>query len=178
MSVARRRRQWHDECREAQDLLERVQALGTRLLEPTVVDEFDGFPASASGAGSGRGGTGDPLGDRIAGLVDNDLGRERVVREMWDGLRAAVEWLRLIEAAGTRAAPRPRIERLPAKPEAAACVNCDRFEIYAIAVRAGRCWACYRYRLDHDGTDAPRSLVLARLENATRRQLAHRQESA
>lgn len=173
MSSARRRAQWAALCRTAEELVRFIRSHGeTLLLESSAEQGYSGYPSSASGAGVGRGGSTDPLGERIASLVDWDATRAAVVRAMWDDLDNAIVLLRDVERRGSEAVPRPHIERAPSKPEAPGCVNCERHEIYAVAVRAGRCWACYRYRLGHAGTDAPRRLIVIRAENATRRQLA------
>jgi hypothetical protein len=56
------------------------------------------------------------------------------------------------------------------RPRAPGCVNCDRFDIWTVAAKAGRCEPCYMYRYRNDGRDAPEHVVRARPDVAGHRE--------
>lgn len=194
-------------ARRWQELLDEVHALiktledGAELLDrASIASRWDGFPTATSGGGGGGGIDPNPFASKVADRVDYELGldvdengrpvRRRdpdedlvadAARDMRAQVLTAIRALRSARKAQDRGRPKHPPHR-PAAVEAPGCVNCERFDVYTIAYKDGRCVACYGYRRrSRDkgegaglGLDAPERLVRARPENATRRDLAER----
>lgn len=189
----RRTQQWLALCDEIDELALKLRYEGPPLLARAAIPVVDGYPRLASGAAHERG--------RIARLPsdeddpDDDGRSEGVARpvenlvlagppadpvadhahDMRAHLLEALRSLRRANDARARAIYVPVDERPTPTPVATGCVVCARYEIYSVAVKAGRCWADYQYKR-RNGRDAPRDKVLGR--QATPRQLAelHRDE--
>lgn len=163
---------------------DRIAGLVHRMIDRAAIPVWDGYPAQASGAAGAGGGTQvtDPLAERIAArlspntdrdgepLGDTDLTHARqredpvgsAMAEAWRAMHEARRWMTLADRAIARANYVPADERPDERPEASGCVNCARWEIWSLAVRAGRCWACYQYRRRSPALeDRPEQLVRA-----------------
>ncbi len=193
MTRSLRARQWRELLDTAQALLADLEAGGQLLDRAAVPSRWDGFPASTTG-GNGTGSDPNPFASRVAERVDYELGYPRdeddeeqgprrdpdqdVITEQAQAMRRqvleALRHLRLAVGAHTRGQAKLPAHRPPAA-SVTECVNCARYEVISIAYKDGRCVACYGYRRRHlvpYPLDAPKDLVLARPENATRRSLA------
>lgn len=162
--TSRHAREWPRLLASAREILDRLEIGAAHLELATAGKQWDGYPASSAGAGDGRGG-GVGFDGRMASLIDGeDLGP---AGQMRDDLLAALAALRRADGHLTdlTRAPRSTTDDHPGR-QAPGCVNCARFDIYTVAVKAGRCQACYMYRWrTGDGRDAPERLVLARPAN-------------
>lgn len=175
--LARRAQAALDELAHLLDTLLGVD-VGELAERAAIPATYDGFPAST--LGGGRGGTGDPLGERIAaelspGTDDDGTpvgtaggGRRHDpvgehARTMVRALEEAAGFARAAAAAAARARFVPSTERPAERPQAEGCVNCARYDVFELAVKAGRCDACYQF-LRRSGArqlERPERLVVA-----------------
>jgi hypothetical protein len=154
---------------EAADAIARIRRDADVLLARAkeTADER-GYPSRSMGDGRGSGVV-DPIGDLVAREADYVDPLRTAVARMCALVVEARAALRAADAARASCWPR---ERSALEPEGV-CLNCWRFEREAPVHKAGRCRACYDYRLRHDGADAQADIVGARDELVARRKSAH-----
>lgn len=184
----RRRQALFDEVIE---LASRLRDDGPELLRRAAIPRSDGYPTTSGLEPSRGGGTTDRVGHRVVAALEAEANRQveeakakadnrpytphdpdpvaTNAKAMHTFLLEARKLLRQADRARARAVYIPVAQRPPETPEVPGCINCARFEVFTVAQKAGRCWACYGYRARHEGRDAPGELVLGRPENAGRR---------
>lgn len=171
-----------DELARLLAALDDAEAVAERASIPV---RWDGYPTATLMEGS-RSYSTDPAGERIAAMLSPGTDREGTpldvgpdgkppatssitfdpvgdgARAMIRALEQAAHVLRAAVAARARAVYVPHDQRPPARPEAPGCVNCERFEVYSVATKAGRCDACYQYlrRSGPRQLERPERLVL------------------
>jgi hypothetical protein len=153
------------------------QATGYDLIARAAIGGFTGYGPGRGASDVGRSSTrSDPT---AAGAEALEHLREHPERAdpvahhtaaFLDHLHQGLEQLRLAEAARQAATRVPARELEPGERRAPGCVNCERFEIWAIVEKAGRCGPCYMYRHRNDLRDAPEHVVLARPEVTGKRE--------
>lgn len=154
---------------EAQELLDELAVAGPDILDGRYIESVNPWRSTAAGFGDGRGGGGD-LGDQVAARVD--AVHDGDAKAMRDHLLEALRSLRRAHDARVRAMRPPSPPKPAGRPKAPGCVNCARFEIYTVAVEAGRCPECLVHWRTHD-RDAPERLVVGRARNQRRRPRLH-----
>lgn len=190
-----RARRWRELLDQARALLADLEAGGELVERAAVPSRWDGYPSATLGGGGGT--DPNPFASKVAERVDFELGHptddgapprdpdadtvDAAAQAMRAQVVAAIAQLRGALGAMRRGEPRQAAYR-PAAAEAPGCVNCERFDVYAVQYKDGRCVACYGYKRRSRergegaglGLDAPERLVKERPENATRRSLAVR----
>lgn len=143
----------------------------------------DGYRSSTRGGGGGNAGLySDPVSDVAVSNVElqeeaaaKAAAEGRQVEQRSDHLCAAVDRMvthAMFSLRAARLADAARAEALPPEPlpaEAPGCIICWRFEVVSPVHKAGRCRACYEYRLRHSNEDCPEQVILRRDELRARR---------
>ena len=178
--MSRRVRMVQHALEQLYELFATVEGVAADVVRRGELVVYDGYPTSTLGASSysahHQGESNDRMGDQIVNQLcpatDYDgtpTGRpardpdpvatsaSELVRHILQALQAMQD----AEAACRRANYVPQPERPVEKPTASGCVNCDAYGVFSVAVKAGRCEPCYRYRLRHDLADRPERLVIA-----------------
>jgi len=148
-----------------------------RLIDRAAILQWDGYPERSSSAtpeGHGSAAVTDAMAERIVTRLDGEhVERDPVagaVADAWKALHEMRFWARIADRALARAQHVPLTDQERERADGVpACVNCARFEVFAVAARAGRCWPCYQFRRRHDGRDRPERLVRAEQQLEARR---------
>jgi len=154
--------QWDELCSDMERLVGRLRRDGPELLRRAAIATRSGYPTTASGFRAiGGGALGDPTGSTAAANTDEPH-RDPVRQAVDKMVSTAAEAAKLlIIADSSRAKARPPVEA-EVERGLPGCVNCSRVGVYEPAEKAGRCGACYRYRLRNAGTDASATVIEAR----------------
>lgn len=143
--------QFQETCDTITRNIDRIRQDGYELVRRARIGTRDGFPTSTRPGNHGNTGS---IVEAVALADQHDDPVRHHVNLMLEALNHACESILLAGQWRARALP-PTIQE-PADP---GCINCLRHGTFTVAWQAGRCEACYRYRLRNQGEERTKQLI-------------------